>query len=42
MDKVKALAVINRLSLLENIFKGYMISLKQVDLYKSEVAVKRK
>lgn len=40
MDKVKALAVINRLSLLENIFKGYMISLKQVDLYKSEVALK--
>lgn len=40
MDKVKALAVINRLSLLENIFKGYMISLKQADLYESEVALK--
>lgn len=40
MDKIDVLAAINRLSLLENIFKGYMISLKQTDLYESEVALK--
>lgn len=41
MDKIEALAVINKLSLLENIFKGYMISLKLADLHNSEVALKK-
>ncbi len=41
MDKIEALAVINKLSLLENIFKGYMISLKLADLHDSEVALKK-
>ena len=42
MDKIEALAVINKLSLLENIFKGYMISLKLADLHNSESGVKKK
>ena len=42
MDKIEALAVINKLSLLENIFKGYMISIKLADLHNSEVALKKK
>lgn len=41
MDKIEALAVINKLSLLENIFKSYMISLKLADLHDSEVALKK-
>ena len=41
MDKIEALAVINKLSLLEYIFKGYMISLKLADLHNSEVALKK-
>ena len=41
MDKIEALAVINKLSLLENTFKGYMISLKLADLHNSEVALKK-